>query len=1102
MWVLVGYGRMWYTTRMRLEGLIWGCCLMAVAGAGARELPTGEDAKRPYEMVWANRTKDHRAPFLALTDAAGWTVETKDAVASFTRATDRLLFGDGVCRLTYRATGKHPSVTVKPPKPVPVNGPFDTLSCWVWGESAYYMPKAAPATTLHAKFLDSVGKPFGLPLLYISHHDWHLAWKCLDPSLVERVKGGASFVGFELTGGVNTDDRSIDLNSFCVFTEELKPLIFAPRAKRPNRVFPEASAGVNTGNGLLPFPNTPLGVTPKTAADARLAVKLPAKASDWDGLAVRWKDSAWQRVADGGGVWFVSPDAKEAGKSYVRRAETATVVTTNAVAPLDVTLRGTLVDGTVVATRFHMEGTSLVADVATDSKEVGEVRFGAWVDPERPRLTTVPYYTYGNWGQGNRPSVMTVDLAGAPFFHAATVDWTQSNASAPFSTGLRFDGALGVNGGTRYRAKTDGTRNVCRERFVYSFSDRFDEVLPNVPNPPSPWKHVTGTGVWRAHGAGNRENDKAYWRGVRARGLKHVIVTDHEVGWRDGNESFTFRTEPAPKKGGIKGQYDYARVMIDELGFVYGPYNNFTDFAPVNANWSADRVSRRSDNSLMGAWNRCYAPKPLYAVEACAALTPVNQANFGVNTAYCDVHTAVTPWGRTDFDARVPGAGTFAQTFYAFGEIMLIQKNCWQGPVYSEGGCHFMYCGLTDGNYAQDQSYNVSLNPWLVDFDLLRLHPLCCNFGMGDVGMFYPGKSAPKDADVKIDRFLAATVAFGHPGYLVPGQKFEDRSYFMVQALAAKYTQADAAEISYVDEDGTAYDTSAAVAKGVYRRSQVTVKYADGTFVAANGSMERPMRLACGVWLPPNGYCGWSADGSVFVFSGLRDGRRVDYAKGPEYVYMDGRGASTDFPGGRATNAVVRLREKDAGLWPAPTVADFAARSVPPTGMFPPPAPVNEVELPLVYCSGMQIRGRAPEQMDGATGGSACAGARTCGGVSKPGFEMHPPYLSGPGLAFVRYAFELPAQPVAFTAFVGKGDGSDRGDGIFYRIELDAGDGKVETLAEAHVIEHEWKPISADLSKWRGKRVKLTLVTDCGPKNNTAGDWGCWGELKLVKSGM
>ena len=230
--------------------------------------------------------------------------------------------------------------------------------------------------------------------------------------------------------------------------------------------------------------------------------------------------------------------------------------------------------------------------------------------------------------------------------------------------------------------------------------------------------HITGTHVWRAHGASNREHDAAYWTNIWRYGMRECVITDHETGWRDGGESFTFRTKAAPGKGGDQGQYDYARLMQDKLGFVYGPYNNYTDFAPVNEFWSFDLISRNPDNQLQGAWMRCYAPKPARAVEYCAKLAPLIQEKFHFSTAYCDVHTAVAPWERVDYDSRVPGAGTFAATFYSYGEIMLHQKQAWKGPVYSEGNHHFYYNGLTDGNYAQDRGYDIPNNPWLVDLDL------------------------------------------------------------------------------------------------------------------------------------------------------------------------------------------------------------------------------------------------------------------------------------------------------------------------------------------------------------------------------------------------
>ena len=150
-----------------------------------------------------------------------------------------------------------------------------------------------------------------------------------------------------------------------------------------------------------------------------------------------------------------------------------------------------------------------------------------------------------------------------------------------------------------------------------------------------------------------REKDKQYWYAFWRHGLRHCLVRDHEDCWRDAGESFTFRIKAAPKKGGDQGFYDYARYMQDTLGFYYGPYNNFTDFAPVNEYWSTDMVARTADNQLMPAWARCYAPKPLRAVEYCEKLSPIIQEKFHFSTAYCDVHTSVTPWGRCDYDWRV-----------------------------------------------------------------------------------------------------------------------------------------------------------------------------------------------------------------------------------------------------------------------------------------------------------------------------------------------------------------------------------------------------------------------------------------------------------------
>jgi hypothetical protein len=256
---------------------------------------------------------------------------------------------------------------------------------------------------------------------------------------------------------------------------------------------------------------------------------------------------------------------------------------------------------------------------------------------------------------------------------------------------------------------------------------------------------------------------------------------------------------------------------------------------------------------------------------------------------------------------------------------MLLQKKIWGGPVYSEGPAHWFYSGLTDGNYAQDRVYDPVSGPWLVDFDLLRMHPLECNFGMGMIDAhFYntPG-TKPADRRIALDRFFAATVAFGHPGYLLPERhaaqrhykdvsvgEEEFRSYYLIQAIAAKYTVADVKTIRYASGDGRLLTTEEALLSDNCDMMQVAACYSDGTVTAANGSTNAWMSFGMDgekVNLPPNGLFALSGDRKVSVWIGERNGHRAEFAVSPDYAYFNGRGHFTEFAGCATDGICVRL---------------------------------------------------------------------------------------------------------------------------------------------------------------------------------------------------
>lgn len=888
---------------------------------------------RPYEIIWANRTEDMHTPLVDFEKTLDdWQVDTTDAVASFARSREQQIWGEAVGKLIYRREGNQPIVTVRPPAPITIPQPFDCVSLWIYGNNWAWAPvSSTPPVSVSILLKNKDGQEIEVPMTTVQWQEWWFVRKKLSPEMRKQLADGATFSGIRVINGRNLEDRVLYFDNIAFYQESLPPLSFEPRKKR-NLTLPEGqTVGTNTGPGVLPFPTREETILPTnltedykvtvqrevnadagvdnvasytfcyTGDDGTLRYTYTPKTGRLDDVTASWegRSKPFQPLLDGG-VKFLNQKGEtvEVEKYSLVRCDLEKEVLT--------VVWETEWDGqkAQVEYRFRLWGKSLVVDVQCKDGRVARFDIGHVENVENPRLIQVPYLA-GNYD--SRPNVLALGPVEKPLFLLPILDHCRSNASAFWfkneTSEVQEAGKKIVfcNGGADYLPKTDGTRNPCFERLFLTVSPEFEEVLPNIPNEPSPWMQVTGTRVWNAHGASDRTQDYAIWKEVARYGMTQVVVTDHETGWRDGGESFTFRTKAAPGRGGDESQREYAKKMID-LGFRYGIYNNYTDFAPVNEFWHEDMVTRDSSGNLRTAWARCYNPKPSRAVEYESRLAPIIQEKFNLNTAYCDVHTAVMPWMYVDFDARVPGAATFASTFYAYGEIMLHQKQTWNGPVYSEGNNHWYYVGLTDGNYGQDQVARLVTSPWLVDFDLRKMHPLGTSFGMGNLGMFYPQgyplHESPEAWERNLDQFLAATLAFGHTGFLVQegGIQSAVRSYFCLQALHSRYALDTIKDIRYADADGKLLETSEAIASEAFKRRQIALYYADGLEVYVNGNPEETWNVL-DKELPP---FGWLVHDPVkkelVAESVLRDSHRCDYVESPDYIYADGRGKFTRFP--------------------------------------------------------------------------------------------------------------------------------------------------------------------------------------------------------------
>jgi hypothetical protein len=855
----------------------------------------GPSGERPYEM--AGRTEE-RVPLVAFDDVSGWLVEGQEAEGWLRRSAEQRLYRDTCGKLVYVGQGANPSILVRPQEPITIPEPWDAVNFWNYGNTWGWAPDpTTPPLQASVVLRDAGGWQFELPLGGMDYQYWFLANSRLHAAELARLQRPVQLLGIRFTNARNVEPRTVYLGPLTFFKEELKPLQFEP--------WPEK----------LPFPTRAETILPRNRAQGfRNRVQQDGKATVFS-YRGRDTDLEYRYVASDGTLGDLEV---RCGKTVLRPYVGGGVQLAargGLAAPTDPevqrTLTGTELKDEVLTVRWHLQiadvgadveyrfrivQKSLLIDIAVAQPVAERVALGRAEGVTDGKLFRIPYLTYG----GNDPRV----LCSAGLFVFTQFDWYVSDASELVGGAAQGPDWAVYNGGALYIPKTDGARNLVRERLFLNASPDFQEVLPTIPNPPSPMRLAQGDRLWRVKsGADHRaEIDEA--TRYRQYGCEKVSIRYHEDSWRDAGESFTFRLEAAPQRGGDAALRQFV-AAVQALGWRVGLYTNYTDFAPVNSYWNEDWVSRAPNGDWVRAWMRCYAPKPMRAVEMEAKLAPQIQAKFGEDHSYCDVHTAVSPFSRVDYDARVPGAGTFRRTFECFGRLLYNEKLAHQGPVYSEGNNHWWYSGLTDGNYAQIISPSPPREPLLVDFDLLQMHPLQMDAGMGSPGMFFRG------APANLDQFLATTLAYGHLGFLgewaMPGDL---KCYYMMQRIQKHYAMVPVRRIEY-EANGALVDTSTALQAPDWPTNRLHVVYENGTEVWVNGAAE-PWAIAIrsrqdGVRrtraeLPPWGYLAWRDDAAdpVFVSSAIEplagDQRlggprqRLDVARSPGQVYLDSRG--------------------------------------------------------------------------------------------------------------------------------------------------------------------------------------------------------------------
>ncbi len=875
---------------------------------------------RPIQRGFKARKREH-PPTVTFENVSGWRVgQWGGTQATMMRSEQEPCYEDlrYQAKLVYASQSGSGRFEALPPKPISVKGRFNAACAWVYGNNWAWIPDpATPPVHIWVRIVDAADQRHRIGLGVVNFKFYGFLHKRLrddprgDPGHLYwggpadgKVHFPAKFEALEVHGGTNAEPRIIYVESVAFYQDQMELPHFRPELIKN-----------------LPFPTRPETILPTVVqpttvdltrdgsayvftieGDERVVYRYLPQTGTLSDLTVQVAGRApFTPCAGGGPVFLLAGSEREPPSKDLSRQL------------LNVTANE---DGLSTQWRFRLAGDaaeftlsmrarskSLIVDWASDDPRATALRLGRAEGLSSPKLIRVPYLTIDRQG----PAVLLNDDT----FFITLLDWYNTECSSFYTTTSKEDDSAIVNGGASYHPLTDGTRNCLGERQFINVSSRFEEVLPNIPNLPSTQAEVTRTHLYSHLGGTAVERFDTWlrmWRRFHRHGIDKVIVTHHEDAWTDGADvgqgpqEYTMCIEAAPEVGDEK-LIAYCQALR-KMGYYIGLYENFTDYNPLGKSWYEPNAARNPYGELMRVWPPTYAIRPLKAVEMALDYPRRVAKKFGCNTAYRDCHTAYPPWGQVDYQAGTPGSGKLATNFRAWGALLLDGHRAYGGPIFSEGTHHWFFAGLVDGNYGQMGIPEAADYPLLLDFDLLKLHPLEADISMTPHWSWGKG----------IYHCQATTIAYGHIGFQPAGElATAGRYYYLIQQLQSRYVMVPAAEILY-HRDGKFAPISEALKTDAHKANQVLVRYQNGLHVAVNCNPQQrwEVKLA-GTTYDLSAY-GWAAvqSGEFEEYCTELDGTRVGFVKSAAYCFADGGGRMRDF-GTVATDGAIAVRVASSG---------------------------------------------------------------------------------------------------------------------------------------------------------------------------------------------
>ncbi len=779
---------------------------------------------------------DAREPLVSFEFMRGWNVESANApTVAIARALDRATDGRHAARVTAAGTGIVSRVVLRPPAPIPIPEPFDSVEVRLSIGSDAAPDVAGNRPFIRVELETSAGEPLFVHLGRFPAGGWRLAHRRLP---VDEPIVGARLTGIEIVGWERPADHPLYLAGLTFYLESRAPIVPAWRRDETENspmAVAEVRAALGGAEDLTRLPPAPaLPVEPRLDPD-RALVEFAA-------------------VESGVRVTYALDLDDGPGRIQVRVGE----VVVGAFEPIEWEPEGPWPrpDRAVIArlaedgsaaiefesgrrVRVRRIGRSLVMEAAADRRDIPYLACPRW-KAEGAVAAPIAFLNAPGWAGPETAVFRTAD--GGAWAACAYLDPAASQATRWELPPRESAGASAAPIRAIYEPPAFGRRNPIRERVVLTVATRLEDVLP---------------------GAGRRATDSA---------------------------------PPAALPP------DARETMAD-----------LDEIQPTDAAWSRDFLRRDAEGQwITGEDGESFAVKwPLIELLRNPELEAARAGLANPETALGAGLTARAPWAGVDYDVRAPGAARFDTARVGLVEWLRAAAREFGRPVIGRDDWIWLWADALDGwRVAPERARRLVAEPVLPLFGLARLRPL------GEGLLPAPDAAAsPEDWD----RWTAALLWYG----LAPGagagapSPAAGRAARMTEPLLRR-TRGRAPERMAFQFGGRLADAAEAFAGGGPAGSgRMYLRYAPALEIWINRSRdgdEWRVRVGGEDWrLPPNGWVARSE--GLLAFSGLHEGRRVDFLELGHAVFFDPRGAPQRLRGVGADASVRVRRERTARGW-------------------------------------------------------------------------------------------------------------------------------------------------------------------------------------------